>query len=324
MNEEQMPGARSSDQDVTRRWREASVEEPSSLVDARIRQAARQTLASDHLQRRARRSSRWGRYVPLAAAASVALLAVGLVRLVPREEYQALPGRNVTRNVTHSDEVRQAAPPPPEPALPAERGQLAGPAIEPPRTQSFGVVPPSIQVDRTQRAAELNSRQERAVPAPSPAEGSHRADDVIEEAPSAGSAEENLSSRRMVSPDEPLATAPRAKASAPRAPDSSPTTAITTSGHRSLLAAPESAIPEALAAEIRSDAARRTGTDPESTRIRSIEPTVWPDASLGCAPGIERADEPRVPGYVVTVDAPGTTLRYHTDDGDRIVVCNGE
>ena len=73
-----------------------------------------------------------------------------------------------------------------------------------------------------------------------------------------------------------------------------------------------------------SEAVTRTGTDPESIRIRSIEPMVWPDASLGCAPGIERADEPRVPGYVVTVDAPGTTLRYHTDDGDRIVVCNGE
>jgi hypothetical protein len=295
MNEEQMPGANSSDRDVRRRWREASMEEPSSLVDARIRAAARQALASDHLQSRGRRSSRWGRYVPLAAAASVALLAVGLVRLIPREEYQALPGRNVTRG----DEVRRAAPPPSDqPALPAERAQPPEPEIEPPRTQPFAVGPPAIQVDRTQRAAELMSRQERARP-PEP----ERA------------------------PVEPPATTPRDRESAPAGLDSAAKTVVTTA----VPSSPETlarTIPETLAEQVRTDAARRTGADAASIRIVAVEPAVWPVASLGCAPESEQAGKhlegARVPGYMVTVEAPETTLRYHTDEGDRIVVCESE
>ena len=93
MNEEPMPGTSAADQELARRWRRQSLEEPSSSTDARIRAAARDAIASSAPSgsREVRNRSRWTRFMPLAAAASVALLAVGLVRLIPREQYQAVP-----------------------------------------------------------------------------------------------------------------------------------------------------------------------------------------------------------------------------------------
>ena len=93
MNEDPVPGSSAADQEVARRWRRQSVEEPPSSTDVRIRAAARQAMATSALtgSRTQRDRSRWTRFMPLAAAASVALLAVGLVRLIPREQYQAVP-----------------------------------------------------------------------------------------------------------------------------------------------------------------------------------------------------------------------------------------
>ena len=85
-----------------------------------------------------------------------------------------------------------------------------------------------------------------------------------------------------------------------------------------------SAIPATLAVQVQNDAARRTGLDPESIRIVAVDPVAWPDASLGCEAARASAPEARVPGYVVTVDAGGTTLRYHTDGRDQVRVCEGE
>ena len=99
MNEEPMPGTSAADQELARRWRRQSLEEPSSSTDARIRAAAREAIASSAPSgsREARNRSRWTRFMPLAAAASVALLAVGLVRLIPREQYQAVPTPELAR-----------------------------------------------------------------------------------------------------------------------------------------------------------------------------------------------------------------------------------
>ena len=99
MNEDPMPGTSAADQELARRWRRQSLEEPSSSTDARIRAAARDAIASSAPSgsREARNRSRWTRFMPLAAAASVALLAVGLVRLIPREQYQAVPTPELAR-----------------------------------------------------------------------------------------------------------------------------------------------------------------------------------------------------------------------------------
>jgi hypothetical protein len=83
-------------------------------------------------------------------------------------------------------------------------------------------------------------------------------------------------------------------------------------------------IPATLAVQVQNDAARRTGLDPESIRIVAVDPVAWPDASLGCEAARASAPEGRVPGYVVTVDAGETTLRYHTDGSERVRVCEDE
>ena len=95
MSEEPLPGDSPEDREVARRWRQQSSEEPSLAVDKRIRDAARADGAASpkNTTGRVAVGSRWRRFAPLAAAASVALLAVGLVRLMPREEYQAITPR---------------------------------------------------------------------------------------------------------------------------------------------------------------------------------------------------------------------------------------
>jgi hypothetical protein len=75
---------------------------------------------------------------------------------------------------------------------------------------------------------------------------------------------------------------------------------------------------------VQSDAATRTGLDSGLIRILAADPVEWLDASLGCEEAPSSAPEARVSGYVVTVDAGGTILRYHTDGRDRIRVCEDE
>jgi hypothetical protein len=85
-----------------------------------------------------------------------------------------------------------------------------------------------------------------------------------------------------------------------------------------------SAIPATLAVRVQNDAARRTGVDPESIRIVAVDAVAWQDTSLGCETARASAPEARVLSYVVTVDAGGTTLRYHTDGRDQVRVCDGK
>lgn len=63
-----------TDEELERRWRAHSSELPSPQLDGAIRAAARQAM---------RRRPAWQRYVPLAAAASVGVIAFLLVRQTP-------------------------------------------------------------------------------------------------------------------------------------------------------------------------------------------------------------------------------------------------
>jgi len=318
MNEE-MPGTGSMDQEVNRRWREQSAEEPSHLLDARIRAAARHTIANPDAQGGgARRSSPWTRFAPLAAAASVALLAMGLVRLIPREEYQAAPRPDAARQ----GEPRVRVPASPAPAEP-----------EPPpnhATEHSSVLPlpPARRPDAEARNGESMARRERAhVPellrAPVLEQQSGRADGPATHTDTHGTSDRNLTSQTNAQPSEAFGVTPSSKASAPAA-DAAASAAISDEVPRSSTDALAPAIPEALATQVRGDAARRTGADPASIRIVEVEPTAWSDGSLGCEPQREHAQEALVPGYVVTVEASSATLRYHTDDHDRIAVCSDE
>ena len=294
MNEEPMPGTSVADQELARRWRRQSLEEPSSSTDARIRAAARQAIASSAPSgsREARNRSRWTRFMPLAAAASVALLAVGLVRLIPREQYQAVPTPELARPGETSE---------PDPAARSKQDSVSDTA-RPAGDQLYAV--PSAPESRDE-AGGATARTRT----PAPAEAAQNDQASVEQA---AKASEQASEAQA--PDTAIA------------PPGIPATAAPPASRRMDFAVRStlSAIPATLAVQVQNDAARRTGLDPESIRIVAVDPVAWPDGSLGCEVARASAPEARVPGYVVTVDAGGTTFRYHTDGRDQVRVCEGE
>ncbi len=320
MNEEPMPGTSAADQELARRWRRQSLEEPSSSTDARIRAAARDAIASSAPSgsREARNRSRWTRFMPLAAAASVALLAVGLVRLIPREQYQAVPTPEL---------ARPRETPAPESAAQSKQDSTQSYAERPAGDQLYAV--PSAPESRDE--AEGTTARTRALePAPdsdlTPGQAAEAvtAEEVRSATPAEAAANDQASVEQAAKASEQASEA-QAPATA-IAPPGIPAAAAPPASRRmdSAVRSTVSAIPATLAVQVQNDAARRTGLDPESIRIVAVDPVAWPDASLGCEAARASAPEARVPGYVVTVDAGGTTLRYHTDGRDQVRVCEGE
>jgi hypothetical protein len=317
MNEEPMPGTSAADQELGRRWRRQSLEEPSSSTDARIRAAARHAIVSSAPSgsREARNRSRWTRFMPLAAAASVALLAVGLVRLIPREQYQAVPRPEL---------ARPGETPEPDPAAARSKQDSASDTKRPAGDQLYAI--PSAPESRDE-AEGATARTRTLAPAPDSDRTPRQAaqgEEVRSATPTEAAAHDQASVEQAAKASE--------RASEAQAPDTAiappaiPATAAPPASRRmdSVSGSTVSAIPATLAVQVQNDAARRTGLDPESIRIVAVDPVAWPDASLGCEVARASAPEARVPGYVVTVDAGGTTLRYHTDGRDQVRVCEGE
>jgi len=315
MNEEPMPGTSAADQELGRRWRRQSLEEPSSSTDARIRAAARQAIASSapYGSREARHRSRWTRrFMPLAAAASVALLAVGLVRLIPREQYQAVPRPELARP-GETPEPDPAARSKQDSAPDTERpagGQLyAIPSAPESRDEAEGATARTLA---TAPDSDLTPRQPveavtaEEVRSATPTEAAAHDHPSVEQA-----AKAREQAREAQAPDTAIAPTGIPAAAAPSA---SPR----------MDSAFRSAIPATLAVQVQNHAARRTGLDPESIRIVAVDPVARPDTSLGCETALASVPEARVLGYVVTVDAGGTTLRYHTDGRDQVRVCDGK
>lgn len=307
-----LPGESAEDRDVTRRWREQATEQPSAVTDARIRKAAREAMdAAAVSTEHARRGMNWRRIMPFAAAASVALLAVGLVRLIPREEYQAIPATSDT--ASRPEAAPESAPAPVPDAAPLP------PHVPPPLETEIERVPQDMT---TGAPVPSDSRAEPR----SARESTLRTDEaarVVESPPQRAKREPPAALAEGVpmqaAPSAPLADKP---AEAPAAPS----TALTTTNMRSAKAEADAAarLSATLAARVRDDAALRTGADPDAIRIVAADPVLWFDTSLGCEAGAFAAPEMRVPGYVVTVDAAGTTLRYHTDEGERIRICDDQ
>jgi hypothetical protein len=308
-----LPGDSAADGDVTSRWREQSAEQPSPATDARIRAAAREAVRAEggpSLPHAGRRGGRWSRLVPLAAAASVALLAIGLVRLIPRDEYQAIP-------VTPKAAGRRDATP--EAALPA------APATTPaPRPVTAEIVDEAERSTATDASVSSQARESRAElhaahePAAAAANEVHRLDE-----PSPQPKREGPAAAPGVSA---YAAPPVAATQAPAeaAPSASTTTITTTSARRATGADAAALLPDELARRVRDDAARRAAVDPATIRIVAVDPVMWFDTSLGCEAGAMAAPEMRVPGYVVSVEADDTTFRYHTDDRERIRICGDD
>jgi hypothetical protein len=86
-------------------------------------------------------------------------------------------------------------------------------------------------------------------------------------------------------------------------------------------------VPPAAAAAVDASVsalARQLGVDAGTITIVSVESKDWADTSLGCPePGMMYA-QVITPGFLVVLDAQGTTYQYHTDaTGQQVVTCAG-
>ena len=94
-----------SDRDIATRWHAASRDEPPAALDDAIRAAARREVgAGPSSSRRARHMRTW----PLAAAAVMAVIAVGLLQLTPPD--MVTPGAIDTDNVPARQLAKEAVP----------------------------------------------------------------------------------------------------------------------------------------------------------------------------------------------------------------------
>ena len=74
-------------------------------------------------------------------------------------------------------------------------------------------------------------------------------------------------------------------------------------------------------AAVIADAAERLGIAEEQIDIVEATERQWPTSALGCPDRGMVYAEVVTPGYLVILDAAGTTLEYHTDQGDAFVLC---
>jgi hypothetical protein len=278
----------------------------------------------------------------LAAAASVALLAVVLVRQIPREEYQAVRPPEATRPTERPDST-SAEPEPQAEILDRSAADATGRTLD---TDEHEVDAEERSRDMAHRATrdafqvrpdarfESGSTQERELSAAqsgasepaswpgssSPGARARPGTTAAKEA-SRSDANSDVSSEvaSATSPGAPAAESSRAPAPTAAVEPTSGLTAVSPLARRADGAA--GSLPPELAARVQSDAAHRQGVEPASIRIVAVDPVMWLDSSLGCDAPRESAPETRVPGYVVTVDASGTVLRYHTDVRDRVTTC---
>ena len=70
----------------------------------------------------------------------------------------------------------------------------------------------------------------------------------------------------------------------------------------------------------RRDLAARLGVPASAIKTRSVQPAVWPDASLGCPKPDMVYAQVETPGYQIDLEANGKTYRYHADH-QRVVQC---
>jgi hypothetical protein len=157
-------------------WREASREEPPAALDDAIRAAARRELGAAP---RHRRDKHW--WYPLAAAAMVALIAVGLLQLTPPEQVALIVAEKPTAPPAAQ---REPAAAPAErsdtavaPAEPVGAAKKDAPAVQQPRSAGASTAfpqpaprtkietPPMDQLAR----AEPNAASGRVAPPAPPA-----------------------------------------------------------------------------------------------------------------------------------------------------------
>ena len=90
---------------------------------------------------------------------------------------------------------------------------------------------------------------------------------------------------------------------------------------------PEASLPyeaRRLVQMAKEDLARRLELSVSEISVISVEAVDWPDTSLGCPePGMMYA-QVITPGYLIVLDAKGQTCEYHSDEGQLVVLCQGD
>lgn len=285
-----------NEQDIERQWRAASTETPVERIDAAIRAAARRDV---------RRRPAWSRYAPLAAAASVGVIAILLVRQSPHEDLtreapidaQVMTEEALTEDVAAP--AAPAAPPAPSPAeAPAAAPASAGDSMESRRSAS--VEAPAVAA---QRAAEAPAAVERKTAPPAP--------DTLP-VPTGIPARAEAEQRGVAS---------KARATAPAAADVDVTDRPSPGAAGVYANGEAQALPSRLLELIAADAAAVADVDPRDVEIVSSEAVTWSDGSLGCRARGEIAIQVLTPGYRVQVVAGGQPLVYHTDRRDLVRLC---
>lgn len=68
-------------------------------------------------------------------------------------------------------------------------------------------------------------------------------------------------------------------------------------------------------------AADAAGVSVGAVTITAVEPTEWPDSSLGCPQPGQFYAQVVTPGFIVSLEVAGTEVTYHTDEGEAAVPC---
>lgn len=67
--------------------------------------------------------------------------------------------------------------------------------------------------------------------------------------------------------------------------------------------------------------ARKFKVSEDQIHLFSIESMIWPDASLGCPQAGMVYAQVLTPGYQILFEAAGQSYSYHTDDVNRVILC---
>jgi hypothetical protein len=63
----------------------------------------------------------------------------------------------------------------------------------------------------------------------------------------------------------------------------------------------------------RTDLAKQLGIEERQVKRLSVEPRIWPDASLGCPKPDTMYAQVETPGFLIKLEALGKTYAYHSD-----------
>ena len=95
-------------------------------------------------------------------------------------------------------------------------------------------------------------------------------------------------------------------------------------GHSEPQASPDrgvSAEGDRLYRMARTELAKRLGIEERKVKKLSVEPRIWPDASLGCPKPDTMYAQVETPGYLIELRVSGKTYVYHSDH-KRVVPCD--